>query len=87
MSEEIKSDLNKLAVLIERLSGEIDVSEEKLKSKLDTTKHLEDIQGLKDVIFPKIEEVDKRITNLYIKVAMLSGGSVGVIELIKGVIT
>ena len=75
--------LNEIKVLLAEIAGEIDVSEEKLKSKLDTTHYLQGIAALKTELYNAISTVDNKVNALYIKVALLSGGIMAIGKLIE----
>lgn len=74
----IESDLR---VILEGLSGEITLGEERLKSKLDTTEYLKDTIKTTTITNKKIEELHIRINGLYLKIAGATGILVGLLEL------
>ena len=79
MSVELVNSINELKVAIATLAGEVNVGENKLESKLDRVLFLEYMADFrKDEITP----ISNRINKLYIKVAVASGGAVGLLELI-----
>lgn len=54
-------ELNDIKVLLAQISGEIDIGEERLKNKLDTTEHLKSMANLKDIFFPAIEKAKEDV--------------------------
>jgi len=74
-------ELTQIKVLLQKLVGEIELSEEKIRNKLSTTEFLVQTQNNKDEIYESIRAVDKRVTSLYIKVAGLSSFISGLIAL------
>lgn len=78
----MSAELNEIKVLLAEISGEIALSEERIKNKVEKTEFLEKMQELKEEVMPVIRKVDKRIDGLYIKVTGASGILVTIIELI-----
>jgi len=61
-------NLTEIKVLLEKIIGEINLSEEKISNKIERIEFLEKTQKLKDELYRAIRNVDKRVTGLYIKV-------------------
>lgn len=77
-------ELNAIKALIQELTIEIRIGEERLGNKIDHTEFLKKTQKIKDALVAKIDSVDKRVTNLYIKViGTASVISAGVASLAK----
>lgn len=76
-------ELNEVKIILEKIHGEIALSEEKLSNKVERTEHLQSTQKIKDYCTTAINKLDTRlsakmdttndrVTKLYIKVAVLS---------------
>lgn len=76
-----ESDLADLRVILEGISGEISLGEERLKSKLDSTEYLKDMIATAKETNKQLAALHTRINGLYIKIAGASGVIVALVEL------
>lgn len=74
-------DLADLRVLLESLSGEISLGEERLQNKVSTEVYLRDTIATAAETNKQIAILHTRINGLYIKVAGASGVIVALVEL------
>ena len=65
-------NLEKLEALIQKLVTEVAVGEERLANKVEKTEFLEKTQKIKNELLSALADVDKKVTNLYIKVLALT---------------
>jgi len=65
-------NLEKIEALIQKLLIEVAIGEERLSNRVEMTEFLKETQKLKNELLGAVRDVDKKVTNLYIKVIALS---------------